>query len=328
MVLALQSTSRPHARRYGSLSLAGLGIMAVLLSNRAFSMGDLGPECDKACLSDLAERYLDAKSYGDPGLLPLASGLRVTSNSEAAELGEGETWQPGITIVNRHTFVDPRTQTAIFFGTIAGKPEENRDWWHYAVRLTVDSAGDIHEIEEQSTQLGFQTADKVEVPFKESAIFDAVLPEDERVGEYELIRAADSYWDGLTTGDGEDVLFGPDCQRTEFGKYSTNATQTHPRDADPEFVSEPKTGKSCRMFFDGPKFRWTTENRRYYIADEARGVVVGIGQLRQFGEEGHPGLTLIEAFKVVNGRIDFLWAPAFNWGVEDSGWPDWERPKH
>lgn len=82
------------------------------------------------------------------------------------------------------------------------------------------------------------------------------------------------------------------------------------------------------MFFDGPKFRWPTDNRRYYIVDEARGVVVGIGQLRQFGEDGIPGLTLIEAFKVVNGRIDFLWAPAFNWAVEDSGWPDWERSEH
>ena len=284
--------------------------------------------CDKACLSDITERYLDAMAYGVVDALPLATDLRVTSNSQIVKLGEGETWQPGITIVNRHTFLDPRTQTAIFFGTVAGKPDENRAWWHYAVRLSIDANGDLFEIEEQSTQLGFQTADKVEIPFKEAPVFDALLPEDERVSTAELVRVADSYWEGLTTGNGDKVPFGPDCQRTEFGKYSTNATQTHPRDADPDFIPEPKTGKSCRMFFDGPKFRWTTDNRRYYIVDEARGVVVGIGQLRQFGEEGHPGLTLIEAFKVVNGRIDFLWAPGFNWGLEESGWPDWKRPDY
>lgn len=282
--------------------------------------------CGKACLSDITEQYLDAMARGNATSLPLASTLRVTSNSKVVQVGKGETWRPGITIINRYTFLDSLTRTAIFFGTIAGKPDEKRAWWHYAVRLGVDADGDIIEIEEQSTQLGFQTADKVEVPFKEAAIFDTVLPPGERVSAAELVRAADSYWDGLTSGNGDGVPFGPDCQRTEFGKYSTNSIETHDRNADPDFVPEPRTGKSCSMFFDGPKFRWPTDNRRYYIVDEARGVVVGIGQLHKFGEDGIPGLTLIEAFKVVNGRIDFLWAPAFNWGVEDSGWPDWERP--
>jgi hypothetical protein len=101
---------------------------------------------------------------------------------------------------------------------------------------------------------------------------------------------------------------------------------THDRTGDPDFVPKPRTGKSCRSFFDGPKFRWRTDNRRYYIVDEPRGVIVGVGQLHKFGDDGIPGLTLIEAFKVVNGKIELLWAPAFEWEVEESGWPDWERP--
>jgi hypothetical protein len=303
--------------------VACLALSIVLQSCAADSVAQ---SCDKACLSDITEQFLEAKTSGGVDNLPLATALRATANSQVVELGEGHTWVSGITIVNRYTFLDPVTRTSIFFGTIAGKPDANRIWWHYAVRLSVDEHGRILELEEQSNRIGFQTADLVEVPFKEAAAFESVLPEDERVSATELIRVADSYWDGLTSGDGGDVPFSPDCQRTEFGKYSTNATMTHDRTGDPGFVPQPRTGKSCRAFFDGPRFRWRTDNRRYYIIDEPRGVIVGVGQLHKFGDDGIPGLTLIEAFKVVNGRIELLWAPAFEWEVEESGWPDWERP--
>lgn len=284
-------------------------------------------ECGKPCLAGITERYLDAMASGALAALPLAPNVRATSNSRVTEIGAGDTWRAGITVVNRHTFLDPLTQTAIFFGTIAGEPAEDRAWWHYAVRLSVDAEGRLFEVEEQSARRGFQTADRVETPFKEAAIFDAVLPEDERIGAAALVRVADRYWDGLTTGEGRDIPFGPDCQRTEFGKYSTNSTLTHDRAADPEFVPQPRSGQSCRAFFGNERFRWPTDNRRYYVVDEARGVVVGIGQLHRFGEDGNAGLTLIEAFKIVNGQIEFLWAPAFTFGVEASGWPDWERPE-
>lgn len=286
---------------------------------------DIASLCDQACLRDVTEKFLNAKTNNDLSDLPLASNLRVTSNSKAVELGAGETWHAGVTIVNRYTFVDSQTQSVVFFGTIADKPDDNRRWWHYSLRLSLDTDGNISEIEEQSNTKGFQTADKVEIPFKESAIFDAVLPLSERVSKAELIKAADSYWDGLTSGKGKDVLFGPDCQRSEFGKYSTNRLYSHDRNADPDFVPTAIIGKSCRAFFDTGRFRWTTDNRRYYIVDEERGIVVGVGQLKKYGKNGIPGLTLMEAFKIKNGRIEFLWAPAFNWSVEESGWPDWER---
>ena len=281
--------------------------------------------CNKTCLLDVTEEYLEAMVRGDVDRLALSDKIKSTSNSQNVSLGEGDTWQPGITVVNRYTFVDPATRTSIFFGTIAGNPAEDRVWWHYAVRLTLDKNGDLVEIEEQSTRGGFQTANRVEVPFKEAAIFDAVLPKDEQANEDDLIRVADLYWSALSSGEIEGPLFSPDCQRTEFGTYSTNNPVTHD-ERKPDHIEKAKVGKSCRWFFDfGPKFHWPTDNRRYYIVDVPRGVVVGIGQLHQAGEEGIPGITLIEAFKIVSGRIEFLWAPALDWGTEESGWPDWSR---
>lgn len=302
----------------------------LLTSCAARTTDNLNYGCNKACLNDVTENFLEAKVRGDLSSLELADNIRMTSNSQITPAGTGPTWNDGISFVNRYTFVDESTQTSIFFGTIAGMPREDdqtREWWHYAVRITLDNEGRVLEIEEQANTKGFKHPSKLEVPFKEAAIFNAVLPEDERVPESEMIAAADSYWDALTTGDGNDVPFGPNCQRTEFGSYSTNNPLTHDRTGNPDFVPQQQIGRSCRKFFDGPRFRWPTDNRRYYVVDEARGVVVGIGQLNKFGENGIPGLTLIEAFKIVNGRIEFLWAPAFAWGIEDSGWDDWERPQ-
>ena len=288
-----------------------------------------GP-CDRRCLLDITEQFLEAKTYNNLDGLVLSSDLRATSNSEETELGKGETWEDGITINNRYTFVDAKTGSAIFFGTMAGKPVENpdwrRDWWHYALRLKINAAGEIVEVEEQAIQKGMQWADKVEVPFKEADIFFDLLPEDERVAEAELIAAADAYWDALTTGDASAVPFHPDCQRTEFGKYTTNATiKPHGRGI-PNWQPEDHIGPSCRSFHDRPRFRWNVDNRRYYVVDEARGVVVGVGQLNQRCETCNPSITLFEAFKVIDGRLYFLWAPSFDWGFEESGWPDWERP--
>lgn len=311
--------------------------------------------CSKAYLTDITEQYLEAMVRGSLDGLPLASNLRVTSNSRVVKAGEGDTWKPGVRIVNRYTFLDPATRTSIFFGTIAsGWPEleSKRVWWHYAVRLSVDIEGKIFEIEEQSCR--GQGADRVERPFKEAAIFASVLPEDERVSASELIHAAGSYFDALTSGDGSDGLFGPDCQRTECGVYTVNQTletfeaDTANQTPEPPQMEEfppglppgggtpgpppggflPGFPGSVRSEFDlDDKFRWPVDNRRYYIIDEARGVVVAVVQFHRFGEDGIPGLTLFEAFKVVNGRISFIWAPAFTFCLEESGWPDWERPK-
>lgn len=311
--------------------------MASLVSFESLAAGKNKGLCHKTCLTDVTEQYVEAMVRGTIDGVPLAPRVRATSNSELVKPGKGETWQEGITLVNRYTFLDPATGTSIFYGTIAAKPEpgQKRTWWHYGVRLMVNAKGKISEIEEMSNHLGLKSAQKLEIPFKEAAIYDSVLPEDERVSSAELIRAADSYFSGLTSGEGKKVLFGPDCQRTEFGTYTTNNFKTVDgeetvldKELDKQFIAEDFVGPSCRSVFDvDEKFHWPIANRRFYITDEARGVVVAVVQFNKLDKEGSlPGLSLIEAFKVVNGRIDFIWAPTFTFGSKETGWPDWQRP--
>lgn len=280
--------------------------------------------CNKSCLSDITEQFLEAKITGNLNQLPLADDLRATSNGSVVELGQGESWEPGITVVNRHTFLDPRTQSIVSFGTIAGgwpEVEGRRTWWHYAVRLTVDADGNIVEVEEHARSN--QHPENVPRPFPEAALYGSVLPEDERVPAAEMIRVANTYLDGITYGDGADVLFGPDCQRSELGGYRTNQIiETWEGES-----FNPGLPSSCRYRFTvrEEQFRWRIENRRFYIVDEPRGVLVGIFQFYQHGDDGNPALTVPEAFKIVNGRISYKWAPAHG-PSEVSGWPEWDRP--
>ena len=285
-----------------ALHLLLASLLLTLGSNASAAMAhtDETNACDRACLKSVTARYLDAMAAGKLEDIRVSPAARATSNGEDVSPGAGPTWTGGITIVNRMTFVDPRTQTAIFFGTLAGPPveevEDARVWWHYAVRLTVNKAGAIVEIEEQSTTGGMQTADKVEIPFKEASLFREVIAQAERTDADTLVEIADGYWDALTSGEGSDAAFGPDCQRTEFGKFSTNNPIT-PHGRGENGQPSPQVGPSCGAFFERPRFRWPVSNRRYYIADEERGVVVGIGQLNRSGTDGNDPLTLFEALQ-------------------------------
>lgn len=279
--------------------------------------------CDKTCLSDVTEQFLEVKVTGEIDKLSVASDLRATLNTKEVTLGEGESWETGITIVNRHTFLDPESNTSMFFGTMAGKwPEEEglRTWWHYVLRLTTDEDGTIREVEEHV--LADPIAADLPRPFREAPVFSQVLPEDERSDAATMIATANSYFDGITNGDGSNVMFGPDCQRTEKGTFRTNQNVESWNSA----KYNVGLATSCRYRFTvrNKQFRWNIDNRRFYIADEARGVVVGIFHFNQHGDDGNPAITVPEALKIVNGRIQYKWAPSFDLS-DSSGWADWDR---
>ncbi|MFW9875885.1 MAG: hypothetical protein ACFFG0_22515, partial [Candidatus Thorarchaeota archaeon] len=52
--------------------------------------------------------------------------------------------------------------------------------------------------------------------------WDAAIPESDRLTREELIRIADSYFEGIENMDGSIVMFHPDCQRKENGIKTTN----------------------------------------------------------------------------------------------------------
>ena len=92
--------------------------------NAAHASGaDAGPPasgvpCDRACLIDLARRYMSALARHDPAALPWASRVRYAENGAPMQVGEGE-WNT-ITAVSNAAIVaaDPATGNVAWLGTV------------------------------------------------------------------------------------------------------------------------------------------------------------------------------------------------------------------
>lgn len=161
-------------------------------------------------------------------------------------------------------------------------------WWFYALRLKIEDRK-ITEVEEIffDGTLGGIPASSLILPDR---IFDTVLPEDERVSREELFHIADLYFDAVSQRiDYHDVPWHPECTRKELGAFTVNSTI---------FAA------SCGGEFQTPRIKWNVENRRFYIADEVRGVVFATGNFMTPPEyPANNGSVVFEVFKIQDGII-------------------------
>ncbi len=74
--------------------------------------------CDRACLIDLARRYMSALAKHDPGTLPWAPAVRYVENGVRMQVGEGE-WNT-VTAVSKNASIaaDPTTGNVGWLGTV------------------------------------------------------------------------------------------------------------------------------------------------------------------------------------------------------------------
>lgn len=269
--------------------------------------------CDRSCLLQVTNLYLEGLLHNSVSQVPLGSPTRATENGNDVAVGSGTLWGRAVRFQYRQTWVDPTTQSIVFFGTVADAPKGAGDttaptWWWYEVRLTMPS-GRITEVEEVVWQAPTSGIGANANQFWEGdPRFEAVIPHDERMSREELLKVANVYWDALGSGDarrGTRVPFSSDCQRHEIGFYTTQYS----------------ANTSCTSAFEDTTWRWSVTNRRFYVVDTTRGVVAGIGMFN--GQAGRPSFAVPEAFKIENGVIRKLVANFNITGVQtQSGWPD------
>lgn len=280
-------------------------------------------QCSRRCLLEMLTEYTEALTDNDTSRLTVAKDLRVTSNGEETKLGSGKVWGDGRRLPYRQVFVDPLTGAAVFYGVVTNAvnsgradavvdaADADRHAWFYVVRLKVEG-GQITEIEEVSyePEPGGFGVDPASLSLPDR-IFDTWLPPDERVSRAELFDIADLYFDVVSQRiDYHDVPWHPECQRVELGVFTVN--------------SERSPG-SCGGEFQIPSVKWNVENRRFYIADEERGVVLAIGNFMTPPEyPNNNGSVVFEVFKVQDGLIRHIHAFFRGNGQRHSGWG--ERP--
>jgi hypothetical protein len=280
--------------------------------------------CDRACLADALDQYLNAVIGHDPAEAGLSAGFRQTENTVVRSQGAG-TWQTvtGIGDGERRYF-DPVSQQAAFFGVI----EEGEALAITTIRIKV-AGGKVSEAEwmiARDTDAGLNGFNADGSP--SGNFFDpaglatnlpsnATIPPSERVSRDELIGITNSYFDGITTHDGSVIIAHPGCTRRENGFMVTGRPQQGGGTSD------------CTTGLANINVSLVAA-RRYPVVDEEAGVVMAIAVFMR-----KPGTTtrrnvFAEWFGIEDGRIRTVHSAMFypephlpvpNWPPYDGNWP-------
>jgi len=316
--------------------------------------------CDRACLEDFVEKYLDAAIAHDPGLLPLSDDVKFTENGVRLPLPDAH-WKIMTGKGRYRLFVtDPDAGQATCFTTIReeGGTEEGVHS-QLALRLRVKNRT-ITEIEtlvaRPRTPSGpsgsgaaprFPSgADLYEKMGQPHPVFLEVIPPEERMSREDLIRVANMYFSGLEKNDGQgEYPFTDDCERLEGGMQTTNVPlregQTMP---DPKTATTYSANWGCREQFESGliHFVWRIHDRRFVAVDQERGLVFSFvffdhalgadrtythpdGRVITSGPMEPNSWQIAEIFKIENGlirRIEAILLPP-PYGM-NSGWSSYE----
>ncbi len=250
-----------------------------------------GP-CDRACLSGIAENYLEAMRAHDPSRTSLVKNVRYTENGVELPLPDG-LWRTLESVgAYRLVVADPTEGSIGFFA----KASENGAPVLVATRLKV-VGHQISEIESIASRLtatiggGPSSQPRVDqlgdTPRKQ---FLEPLPENKRRTREQLATLVNSYFTGIENNTGDKVPpFAPDCLRLENGSQ----TSGKPTPAG----SEPGPANfSCREAFGLGYYHEDTRmrDRRVLAVDVERGLV-------------YAGIFLdhdatVRSYKLKNGR--------------------------
>lgn len=313
--------------------------------------------CDRTCLNNFVDQYLDAVVAHDPSRLPVTKYVKFTENGQKLELGDGF-WR---TATGKGTYKfyvdDPQTGQVGFEGTM----QETGQLVIVAIRLKVEDQK-ISEIETivargQFAQGGAANLEKLASP---RAAFLEDVPAGERASRLDLIKTANKYFSGMQQDDGKHdySFFGDDCDRLENGMKTTNNLNPMPgltAAGTPRPAPSPKydpaskptiysAGWSCRDQFQSGLLHFVSliRDRRYPVVDQERGIVFSFiffdhqaGNTRNFetpdGRAVSAGPTtpftweIAEIFKVRNNKLHEIEA-VLNQGTygQGSGWSSWE----
>ena len=197
-----------------------LGVLGASVASRdAVAAG----QCDRACLKSALDAYLNAVVKHDPAAAPLMIGFRQTENSVAVRPGTG-LWKTMTSLgaVQRRYF-DPVTGQAAYFGII----EEGSEKAVVTLRLKVDDRK-ISEAEWILARKGEwgPNGPGGNVFNPESLAMnpppERMVPKAQRLSRESLVGITNSYFDALTTHDGEVMIHETGCTRVENGTVMTN----------------------------------------------------------------------------------------------------------
>lgn len=266
-------------------------------------------DCDRICLYDIADRYMQALVKKDISQAPLAGEVKFTENGVQLQVGDG-LWNTidGLRGYNLKVAEPARGQVALI-----DVVEEHGHPAIIALRFKVEH----REITEIETVLSrkidtspFPATEGYETP---SPLWSEDIPAGERHARPRLVSVADGYFDTLQLNDGTLFThFTEDCNRVENGLLTTN------NDNIPDYDIA-KMGCEEQFLLGQYIYDDRLRDRRYPLVDIEKGVVLAAGFMDHTGEKYNITWTdgtaqqsvffyphsfiYLELFKIENNKI-------------------------
>lgn len=276
------------------------------------------PVCDRQCLIDLAEAYMDALVAHDPQRVPLAKNIRTVENLKPIQPGSGLWRSASARPEQFKLFVPDVNAQQIGFIVVMKETSGNGSEIdiQVAFRLALQ-AGEIieaeHLINHEIDENNIGNLQNPRLPLI-SAVPAAYKDSRDR-----LLSIGASYYDALVNSNGSLAPFGDDCVRHENGMQSSR--NTVPENPMTDFAVFASMGCEAQLNTQLYSYIDSIDFRRVEIADEQTGLVMGLSHFRQamgkseyrtMGVPGHEVLTddresydlaAIHIFKIWGGKI-------------------------
>jgi hypothetical protein len=238
-----------------------------------------GATCDRSCLLQMMQMYLDALVMHDPSKVPISPSVKMTDNGVAAKPGDG-IWKTASMLVQdeRLDYADPVTKNVGSQCVI----NESSTPALYEVRLKVD-AGKITEIESMTVRQA-DAANSFFDPsnLKPQPVFLQMPDPAKRMSRDDMMTVQELYLDYLEgKKQGSDVPFDTNCARYENGVSTANGLDA----------------------FNLQSWSFMV-TRRVLIIDEEAGITWGMFPFQQTDS----ALVVGEAFKMMGGKIMMIQA--------------------
>jgi hypothetical protein len=285
-------------------SSASLAVVALALAAAAPARAQDG-DCDAACLTGLAESYMEAVVARDPARLPWSQPVRFTESGVPVMMGEAA-WVT-ITAYSDSPLIvaDPETDQVVWYGTVE---EHGQPGW-YAMRIKAEGRG-ISEVETWFSRQEEPT------PFADPAGFSAAalaaaVPEDQRTRRGRMRGLVRGYYDTRELNDGEiETRFAEGCTIVENGLPLTEGDY---------WAAQAAQGCAAQYGIGVWRSVDRIRDRRVVAVDVERGLAAAISYedhaVRAISYQTTDGQTLseesqypytrgkIEIFKIVDGAI-------------------------
>jgi hypothetical protein len=177
--------------------------------------------CDRACLENFVDQYMDALIAHNPKALPMTARVKNTEDGVRLDPGDGF-WRTALAKGSYRLFVtDTETGQVAFMGTMREVNAPMANPVIIAVRLKIENR-QVSEIENLVVRDAL-AATNLEKWGKPNPVFLEAIPAAQRASRAELVRTGNMYLSALEKNDGKaEVPFATGCERIQNGVQTTN----------------------------------------------------------------------------------------------------------